>query len=207
MLWSLIFMCAQIDNATATRQPVARRVSRREVTASHASSVQKDVTIADPSSLSAGQAAARIPPALSALEGSDQWRHSQEIVFLVDTPVEIENGFSPSGSTTSPKLSRYTFDMLREREKRTEKEACRACLPHRRALSAPIYVTSRCNIGVPSNPVVAIVPSFSRHACREKSPITPAPSTKPPKLLDTLCRALTAPTEGNLEHTQRAYRK
>jgi hypothetical protein len=35
----------------------------------------------------------------------------REIVFLVDTPVEIEKGFSPSESTTSPKLSRYTFDM------------------------------------------------------------------------------------------------
>jgi hypothetical protein len=31
--------------------------------------------------------------------------------------------------------------------------------------------------------------SFSRHACREKSPATPAESTKAPKLLDTLSDA------------------
>jgi hypothetical protein len=37
---------------------------------------------------------------------------SEVIVFLVDTPVEQENGFSLSESTTSPKLSRYTFDMF-----------------------------------------------------------------------------------------------
>jgi hypothetical protein len=35
----------------------------------------------------------------------------EESVSLVDTRVEIENGFSPSESMTSPKLSRYTFDM------------------------------------------------------------------------------------------------
>jgi hypothetical protein len=39
------------------------------------------------------------------------------IVFLVDTPVELEKGFSPSESATSQKLSRYTFDMVRERKK------------------------------------------------------------------------------------------
>jgi hypothetical protein len=33
-------------------------------------------------------------------------------VSLVDTPVEIEKGFSHSESTTSQKLSRYTFDMF-----------------------------------------------------------------------------------------------
>jgi hypothetical protein len=38
-------------------------------------------------------------------------------VFLVDTPVEIENGFSPSESTTSPNLSRYTFGMFGNAEK------------------------------------------------------------------------------------------
>ena len=36
----------------------------------------------------------------------------REIVFLVDTPFEIEKGFSPSESATSRKLSRYTFDMF-----------------------------------------------------------------------------------------------
>ena len=39
-------------------------------------------------------------------------RHSQESVFLADTPVGIEKGLSHSESTTSPKLSRYTFDMF-----------------------------------------------------------------------------------------------
>jgi hypothetical protein len=42
---------------------------------------------------------------------------SKVIVFLVDTPVEIENGFSLSESTTSPNLSRYTFDMFWKRKK------------------------------------------------------------------------------------------
>jgi hypothetical protein len=185
----------QIDSATATRQPVARRVSRRDVSASHASSVQKNVTFADPSKLPAGQAATRIPPALSAVEGRDQRRHSQETVFLVDTPVEIENGFSPSESATSPKLSRYTFDIVREREKRTEKEACRPCLPHTQASCGPMDVTSRCNIDVTSDPVVATASSFSRHACREKTPVNPAASTKLLKLLDTVsgvCRERSA---------------
>jgi hypothetical protein len=38
-------------------------------------------------------------------------------VFLVDTPVEIENCFSPSESTTSQNLSRYTFDMFGKSQK------------------------------------------------------------------------------------------
>jgi hypothetical protein len=42
-------------------------------------------------------------------------RPAQESVFLVDTHVEIENGFSPSESMTSPKLSRYTLDMFWKR--------------------------------------------------------------------------------------------
>jgi hypothetical protein len=33
---------------------------------------------------------------------------------------------------------------------------------------------------------------FSRHACREKSPASPAASTKPPELLDTLLSCLKA---------------
>jgi hypothetical protein len=110
------------------------------------------------------------------------------IVFLVDTPVEQEKGFSLAESTTSPKLSRYTFDMF----EKTKKEADRSrCLPDKQASSAPIDVTSRCNIDVTCQWELRELRSdrgFSRHACREKSPATPAGSTKGPKLLDTLLR-------------------
>jgi hypothetical protein len=184
MLRLLIFMRDQIDNATATRQPVARRVSRREVTASHASSVQMDVT------------SRRRPlwssPARFRARRMQRAEHVGVSVFLVDTPVEQEKGFSPSESATSQKLSRYTFDIVREREKRTENEACRACL---QASSGPMDVTSRCNIDVTSDPVVATASSFSRHACREKTPVNPAASTKLLKLLDTVsgvCRERSA---------------
>jgi hypothetical protein len=44
------------------------------------------------------------------------------IVFLVHTPVEIEKGFSPSESTTSPKLSRYTFHMFGNTKKKAYRD-------------------------------------------------------------------------------------
>jgi hypothetical protein len=42
---------------------------------------------------------------------------AEVIVFLVDTHVEIEKGFSPSESATSQNLSRYTFDMFAKTKK------------------------------------------------------------------------------------------
>jgi hypothetical protein len=87
MLGLRIFMRAQIDNSTA--RPNNRRGGLPE----------RDVTSALPAHRAkrAGQL--------------------KVIVFLVDTPVEIEKGFSLSESTTSPNLSRYTFDMFWKRKK------------------------------------------------------------------------------------------
>jgi hypothetical protein len=67
----------------------------------------------------------------------------QVSVFLVDTPVEIENGFSRSESTTSPKLSRYTFDMFGKGENRRKNhpirsDANRAALKRRRYIESAI---------------------------------------------------------------------
>jgi|SRR5690348_9267717 len=57
---------------------------------------------------------------------SQRAKRFRVIVFLVDTPVGIEKGFSPSESTTSRNLSRYTFDMFGEPENRTKKETASA---------------------------------------------------------------------------------
>jgi hypothetical protein len=70
-----------------------------------------------------------------------------------------------------------------------------------RASSAPINVTSQCYVlllrtdpnGLADQNEGGPPMGFSRHACREKSPASPAASTKPPKLPDTLSTCLEAP--------------
>jgi hypothetical protein len=75
---------------------------REVIPATHAESATSPKSIVTKSST--------LPPSAPPRED-----RAKVIVFLVDTHVEIEKGFSPSESATSPKLSRYTLRSVQDR--------------------------------------------------------------------------------------------
>jgi hypothetical protein len=124
-----IFMAAKIDNTpTATQKgaplPATRNTTDLGPEASFSRHACREKSPASPAG------STKLLKLLDTLSGGSQQCyvavtshaavvgcHPRENVPLVDTRIEIEKGFSPSESATSQKLSRYTFDMVRERKK------------------------------------------------------------------------------------------
>jgi hypothetical protein len=143
----------QIDNATAAPNVTTGGLPKRDASAPTNVTLRCNVAPA-------------CRPAALRVRWVQRPGRLEVIVFLVDTPVELENAFSLSESTTSPKLSRYTFrsdqdrnparpDAGRERSNAsegslgpTQKEAARrpgsrACPPWRACLPQAGYGLSR----------------------------------------------------------------
>jgi hypothetical protein len=168
MLWSLIFMRAQINNATATPNNRRGDLPKRE--------------------------AFRLLRAQALLA-----HHPKESVSLVDTRVELENGFSPSESMTSPNLSRYTFDMFGNAQKGAF-SITPACRPYR-----------DCGVASSSAPCASFASfsyssfsiHFSIHVLRNKLSQLSRNQQHHQKLLDTLL-ICSGTQKGGLSRFERA---